>query len=148
MAVYDGVILGAGHNGLVTACYLAKARKRVLVLERRPMVGGACVTEEIYPGFRCSTLANSTGPLSTQIVKDLLEDGKIPRSPEGYVVMVKDGSQLQMDESLDALIEVITAELSLGTDGCFTERFQPRWATALIDAVAARGSERDSSSQI
>ena len=44
----------------------------------------------------------------------------------------------QTDESLDALIEVITAELSLGTEGCFTERFQPRWASALIDAVADR----------
>jgi hypothetical protein len=44
----------------------------------------------------------------------------------------------QRDESLDALIEVITAELSLGPEGCFTERFQPRWASALIDAVAER----------
>jgi hypothetical protein len=44
----------------------------------------------------------------------------------------------QTDESVDALIEVITAELSLGTEGCFTERFQPRWTTALIDAVTDR----------
>jgi phytoene dehydrogenase-like protein len=65
------IIIGAGHNGLVTAFYLAKAGLKPLVLERREVVGGACVTEEICPGFRCSTLANSTGPLSPQIIKDL-----------------------------------------------------------------------------
>jgi len=67
----DVIIIGAGHNGLVTAFYLAKAGLKPLVLERREVAGGACVTEEIHPGFRCSTLANSTGPLSNQIVKDL-----------------------------------------------------------------------------
>src|SRR3984893_11472397 len=71
MTTHDIVIIGAGHNGLVTACYLAKAGLKPLVLERREVAGGACVTEEIYPGFRCSTLANSTGPLSQNIVKDL-----------------------------------------------------------------------------
>jgi hypothetical protein len=73
--------------------------------------------------------------------------GSILRGLPGDLVVSKQKLR-QTDESLDALIEVITAELSLGTDGCFTERFQPRWATALIDAVAARGSERDSSSHI
>jgi phytoene dehydrogenase-like protein len=71
MTTRDIVIIGAGHNGLVTAYYLAKAGLKPLVLERREVAGGACVTEEIYPGFRCSTLANSTGPLSQNIVKDL-----------------------------------------------------------------------------
>ena len=50
--VYDCVIVGAGHNGLVCACYLAKAGRRVLVIERRPVVGGAVCTEEIVPGYR------------------------------------------------------------------------------------------------
>src|SRR5258708_8215607 len=49
---YDAIVIGAGHNGLVNAAYLAKAGKRVLVLERRHTVGGATVTEEIYPGFK------------------------------------------------------------------------------------------------
>jgi phytoene dehydrogenase-like protein len=71
MTTHDIVIIGAGHNGLVTAYYLAKAGLKPHVLERREVAGGACVTEEIYPGFRCSTLANSTGPLSQNIVKDL-----------------------------------------------------------------------------
>jgi phytoene dehydrogenase-like protein len=65
------IILGSGHNALVTAYYLAKAGLKPLVLERREVVGGACVTEEFHPGFRCSTLAGSTGPLLPQIVSDL-----------------------------------------------------------------------------
>jgi phytoene dehydrogenase-like protein len=52
MKSYDCIIVGAGHNGLICACYLAKAGKRVLVLERRPIVGGAVCTEEIIPGYR------------------------------------------------------------------------------------------------
>src|SRR6266853_6886224 len=67
----DIVIIGAGHNGLVAACYLAKAGLKPLVLERRDVVGGACVTEEFHPGFRASTLAQTTGPLSPRVVKDL-----------------------------------------------------------------------------
>ncbi len=49
---HDAIVVGAGHDGLVTACYLARAGLRVLVLERRPIVGGACVTEETFPGFK------------------------------------------------------------------------------------------------
>ena len=67
----DIIIIGAGHNGLVTACYLAKAGLKPLVLERRAVAGGACVTEEFHPGFRASTLAASAGPLSSQVVKEL-----------------------------------------------------------------------------
>ncbi|MEE9227031.1 MAG: FAD-dependent oxidoreductase, partial [Acidobacteriota bacterium] len=51
---YDAIIIGGGHNGLVTAAYLAKAGKRVVVLERRHCLGGSAVTEEIFPGFRFS----------------------------------------------------------------------------------------------
>src|SRR5688572_2739636 len=71
MTGYDIIIVGGGHNGLVAACYLAKAGLKTLVLERREIVGGAAVTEEIHPGFRCSTLAYSTAPLSAHVVKDL-----------------------------------------------------------------------------
>lgn len=71
MNTYDIIIIGGGHNGLVAACYLGKAGLKTLVLERRAIVGGASVTEEIYPGFRCSTLAHSTAPLFPQIIKDL-----------------------------------------------------------------------------
>lgn len=65
------VIIGAGHNGLVAACYLAKAGFAPLVLERRGIAGGSAVTEEIHPGFRCPTLAHATGPLLPRVVSDL-----------------------------------------------------------------------------
>ena len=51
MQSYDAIIIGAGHNGLVTAAYLGKAGKKALVLERRPAIGGIAATEEIFPGF-------------------------------------------------------------------------------------------------
>ncbi len=70
-ANYDVVIVGAGHNGLVTAAYLAKAGKRVLVLERRPVVGGACVTEETFPGFKVSTAAYVNSLFRPEIIRDL-----------------------------------------------------------------------------
>lgn len=71
MTTYDIIIVGAGHNGLVAACYLARAGLKTLVLERRETIGGGSITDEIHPGFRCSTLAHSAGPLLPQVVKDL-----------------------------------------------------------------------------
>lgn len=65
------VIVGGGHNGLVAAAFLARAGLRPLVLERRRIVGGAAVTEEIHPGFRCPTLAHSAGPLLPGIAREL-----------------------------------------------------------------------------
>jgi len=65
------VILGGGHNALVTAFYLAKKGLKPLVLERREVVGGAAVTEEFHPGFRCSTLAHAGGPPLSAILKDM-----------------------------------------------------------------------------
>jgi phytoene dehydrogenase-like protein len=67
----DVIIVGGGHNGLVAAFYLAKAGFKPLVLERRSQVGGAAITEEFHPGFRCSTLAHNTGPLRADIVRDM-----------------------------------------------------------------------------
>jgi phytoene dehydrogenase-like protein len=67
---YDFIVVGAGHNGLVTAAYLAKAGRRVLVLERRAMVGGSCVTEEFAPGFSADPVW-AGGNLRPDIVKDL-----------------------------------------------------------------------------
>jgi phytoene dehydrogenase-like protein len=67
----DVIIIGGGHNGLVTAFYLAKAGFKPLVLERRALAGGSAITEEFSPGFRCSTLAHSAGPLLPEIVSDM-----------------------------------------------------------------------------
>src|SRR5580692_9784752 len=67
----DIVIIGGGHNGLVTAFYLAKAGFKPLVLERGAQVGGAAVTDEFHPGFRCSTLAHTAGPIRPEVVRDM-----------------------------------------------------------------------------
>jgi phytoene dehydrogenase-like protein len=71
VANYDAIIVGAGHNGLVTAAYLAKAGKKVLILERRPKVGGIAATEEIFPGFKYSTCAHLAASFASEIVADL-----------------------------------------------------------------------------
>ena len=67
----DAIIIGAGHNGLVCAAYLAGAGRKVLVLERRELVGGCAVTEEIWPGYKVSTAAYLTSLLQERVIRDL-----------------------------------------------------------------------------
>src|SRR5260370_7097938 len=68
---YDSIVIGGGHNGLVDAAYLARGGRKVLVLERRELLGGCAVTEEIWPGYRVSTAAYLTSLLQEGIVQDL-----------------------------------------------------------------------------
>ncbi len=84
MTRYDTIVIGGGHNGLVTAAYLARAGRSVLVLERRDLVGGCSVTEEIWPGYRVSTAAYLTSLMQDRIVREL----DLPRY--GYQVDAKD----------------------------------------------------------
>jgi phytoene dehydrogenase-like protein len=99
MNSYDAIIIGGGHNGLVAAAYLARAGRRVLVLERRELVGGACVTEELWPGFKVSTAAYVNSLFRPEIIRDL--DLKrhgfemLPRSPSSFTPF-PDGRYLMM----------------------------------------------------
>src|SRR4026208_1325039 len=71
MTSYDAIIIGAGHNGLTTAAYLAKAGKKVLVLERRHVLGDAAVTEEIHPGFKYSVCSYVVSLLRPEVIREL-----------------------------------------------------------------------------
>jgi phytoene dehydrogenase-like protein len=68
---YDAVIIGGGHNGLVSAAYLARAGMSTLVLEKRELLGGAAVTEEIFPGFRFSVASYVVSLLRPEIIREL-----------------------------------------------------------------------------
>jgi phytoene dehydrogenase-like protein len=95
----DVVIIGGGHNGLVTAFYLAQAGFKPLVLERRAQAGGAAITEEFHPGFKCSTLAHNAGPIRPDIVSDmrLAKHGLRLITPEiGVVSLTPDGRALTL----------------------------------------------------
>ena len=85
---YDVILIGAGHNALVTAAYLARAGRRVLVLERRELIGGACVTEELWPGFKVSTASYVNSLFRPEIVRDLeltrYGFELLPRSPASF----------------------------------------------------------------
>src|SRR5512137_2947386 len=67
----DVIIIGAGHNGLTCACYLAAAGLKVHIVERRAVVGGAAVTEEFHPGFRNSTASYTVSLLNPKVIRDL-----------------------------------------------------------------------------
>jgi phytoene dehydrogenase-like protein len=83
---YDAIVIGGGHNGLTAAAYLAKAGRKVLVLERRHVLGGAAVTEEVFPGFRFSVCSYVVSLLRPEIIRDL----DLPR--HGLEILPLDGT--------------------------------------------------------
>jgi phytoene dehydrogenase-like protein len=83
---YDAIVIGGGHNGLTAAAYLARAGRKVLVLERRHVVGGAAVTEEVFPGFRFSVCSYVVSLLRPEIIRDL----DLPR--HGLEILPLDGT--------------------------------------------------------
>ena len=147
--VIDVIIIGGGHNGLVTAFYLAKAGFKPLVLERRQQVGGAAITEELHPGFRCSTLAHAAGPLVPEVVRDMglerhglkltaSEIALTALSPDGRALLLyndtaraaqeiakfhtKDAAQYSVfQESLQKIGRVIGDALRMPPPGCVAD---------------------------
>src|ERR687886_361705 len=109
-APYDTIIIGAGHNGLVTAAYLARAGQRVLVLERREVIGGACVTEEIWPGFKVSTASYVNSLLRPEIIRDLELKRHgfelLPRNPSSFTPF-PDGRYLMLGPDRDMTLREI-----------------------------------------
>src|SRR5207247_8220050 len=89
---YDAVVIGGGHNGLTAAAYLAKAGKRVLVLERRHVLGGGAVPEEVFPGFRFSVFSYVVSLLRPEIIRDL----DLPR--HGLEILPLDGTITPLDD--------------------------------------------------
>jgi phytoene dehydrogenase-like protein len=130
---YDAIVIGAGHNGLVAACYLARAGMRVLILERRNVVGGACVTEETFPGFKVSTAAYVNSLFHEAIVRDL------KLASYGYEVLARDPSSFTPFPDGRSLMMGADADLTRREIAKFSVRDAERYPyyEAMLERVAA-----------
>ena len=109
MSQYDAIIVGGGHNGLVAAFYLARAGMRPLVLERREIVGGACVTEEFAPGYRASTGAYVLSMLRPAIWTDmqLVRRGLVVDAAGPSLFLNPDGAAMHLHDDMNKTVEEI-----------------------------------------
>jgi phytoene dehydrogenase-like protein len=130
---YDAIIIGGGHNGLVAAAYLAKAGRKVCVLERRHVLGGCATTEELWPGYKVSTAAYVISLFQTTIIQELAlkEYGLriLPRSPSSFTPL-PDGRSLLMGP--DAALN----QREIGKFSMRDAAAYPRYE-ALLERVAA-----------
>ncbi|HET9913477.1 MAG TPA: NAD(P)/FAD-dependent oxidoreductase [Anaerolineales bacterium] len=115
---YDAIIIGAGHNGLVAATYLAKAKKKVLLLERRPIVGGSVVTESFGEGFDVDSVWTG-GSLRPDIIRDLKLELPIVAEKPVFVSLQSDSNHLTLDSDPLKAAESIKR---------FSERDAGRWS--------------------
>jgi phytoene dehydrogenase-like protein len=107
---YDAIIIGGGHNALTCAAYLAKSGRKVLVLEKRPQIGGTAVTEELFPGFKFSTLADGAGNLAPEIIKELtLEAYGLAYIPADPIILSlqPDGNHLPIWQDVNRTAEAV-----------------------------------------
>jgi phytoene dehydrogenase-like protein len=106
----DLLLIGGGHNALVTAFYLAKAGRKPVVLERRPIVGGCAVTEEFAPGYKAPTLAHALGPLRPSIVRDMQLERRgvqFVRPDPRLVSLGADGRALVFSTDVQRTVEAV-----------------------------------------
>src|SRR5437879_1141646 len=117
---YDAIVVGAGHNGLVAAFYLARAGLSTVVLERRPFVGGCCVTEEFAPGFHASTGAYVLSMLRQSLWRDMrLAARGVRVDPAGPTLnLYPDGGRYYLSDDVALTLEE-------------TRRFEPRDVDAM-----------------
>ena len=109
---FDVAIVGAGHNGLVCAAYLAAKGLSVVIFERRAVVGGAAVTEEFHPGFRNSTASYTVSLLHPKVIRDLrlAEHGlRIVERPFSNFLPLSDTESLQVGGGLEATQRILEA---------------------------------------
>ena len=97
---YDAIVIGAGHNGMVNGAYLAKAGLKTLILERRPNVGGAAITEELQPGFWFTTFSYALSLLRPEIIHDLelTKHGFMPLLMSSSFAPTEDGDYLWLGQ--------------------------------------------------
>ena len=106
---YDAIVIGGGHNGLTNGAYLAKSGLRTLILERRQLVGGAAITEELRPGFNFTTFSYALSLLRPEIIQELelVKHGFMPlMMPSGFHP-TEDGDYIYIGDNHDANIEEI-----------------------------------------
>jgi phytoene dehydrogenase-like protein len=106
---YDAIVIGGGHNGLVNGAYLAKGGLKTLVLERRPLVGGAAITEELYPGFWFTTFSYALSLLRPDIIQDLelTRHGFMPLLMSSTFAPMENGDYLWLGQDHDENLKEI-----------------------------------------